>query len=193
MNTADVDTSNSQGVNCLHPYQPKRPPFTIFAQLLRRNEGTAITAHLRHLQRPHSELLASFTTYWAACASACPWLRDRLLSLSFDNNELNVLPHASENFMCHCLTAWDLTWLAFGSVVGSGIFIITGQEARTDAGPAIVLAYAISGCSALLFALCYTEFAVDVPVASSSFSFLRIELGDFISFLAAGKTSLRLL
>ncbi|RYR21050.1 hypothetical protein Ahy_B03g066285 isoform A [Arachis hypogaea] len=69
--------------------------------------------------------------------------------------------------MRRCLTAWDLTWLAFGSVVGSGIFVITGQEARTDAGPAIVLSYAISGFSALLSALCYTEFAVDVPVAGA--------------------------
>ncbi|XP_015954043.1 cationic amino acid transporter 8, vacuolar-like [Arachis duranensis] len=128
----------------------------------------------------------SFTTYRAALASACPRLRDRLLSRSSDNNELNVLPQASENPMRRCLTAWDLTWLAFGSVVGSGIFVITGQEARTDAGPAIVLSYAISGFSALLSALCYTEFAVDVPVAGGSFSFLRIELGDFIAFLAAG-------
>ncbi|KAL4289266.1 hypothetical protein AHAS_Ahas19G0369000 [Arachis hypogaea] len=128
----------------------------------------------------------SFTTYRAALASACPRLRDRLLSRSFDNNELNVLPHASENPMRRCLTAWDLTWLAFSSVVGPRIFVITGQEARTDIGPAIILAYAISGCSALLSSLYYTEFAVDVPVAGGSFSFLRIELGDFIAFLAAG-------
>ena len=32
---------------------------------------------------------------------------------------------------------------------------------------------------------CYTEFAVEVPVAGGSFSFLRIELGDFIAFIAA--------
>ncbi|MED6148751.1 DNA-binding transcription factor cat8 [Stylosanthes scabra] len=128
----------------------------------------------------------SFTTYRTALSSACPRLKDRLLSRSSDNNELKVLPQASENPMRRCLTAWDLTWLAFGSVVGSGIFVITGQEARSDAGPAIVLSYAISGFSALLSALCYTEFAVDVPVAGGSFSFLRIELGDFIAFIAAG-------
>ncbi|KAJ1382235.1 Cationic amino acid transporter, C-terminal [Sesbania bispinosa] len=36
--------------------------------------------------------------------------------------------------MNRCLTWWDLIWLAFGSVVGSGIFVVTGQE------PASVLA-----------------------------------------------------
>ncbi|XP_057728743.1 cationic amino acid transporter 8, vacuolar-like [Arachis stenosperma] len=126
--------------------------------------------------------LQSFTTYRASLASPCFRLRDRLLNHSSDNNELNVLPHASENPMCRCLTAWVLTWLAFGS----GIFVIISQEAHTNVVPAIVLAYAISGFSALLSALWYIEFAVDVPVVGGSFSFLRIELGDFIAFLAAG-------
>ncbi|CAL0303711.1 unnamed protein product [Lupinus luteus] len=108
-------------------------------------------------------------------------LKDRILNRSTDSNELFVLPDASENSMRRCLTAWDLTWLAFGSVVGSGIFVITGQEARLNAGPAIVISYAASGFSALLSVLCYSEFAVDIPVAGGSFSYLRVELGDFIA------------
>ncbi|KAL4344168.1 hypothetical protein AHAS_Ahas11G0151400 [Arachis hypogaea] len=80
----------------------------------------------------------------------------------------------------------DLTWLAFGSFVGSVIFVITGQEPRTDAGPVIVLTSAISGFSALLSALYYTDFTVDVLVAGGSFSFLHIEFRDFIAFLAVG-------
>ncbi|KAL4371803.1 hypothetical protein AHAS_Ahas06G0202300 [Arachis hypogaea] len=83
--------------------------------------------------------------------------------------------------MHRCLTAWDLIWLAFGSVVGSEIFVIIGQGARTDVGLTIILVYA-----ALLSALFYTECSVDVSVAGGSFSFLRIEIGDFIAFLAAG-------
>ncbi|XLR39619.1 hypothetical protein HN51_017768 [Arachis hypogaea] len=125
---------------------------------------------------------ASFTTYRASLASACFRLRDLLLSRSSDNNELNVVPHASKNPIRRCLTAWDLTWLAFGS----RIFIIIGQEVRTDVVPAIVLTYAISGFSTLLSALCYTEFAVDVPIVGGSFSFFRIKLGNFIAFLAIG-------
>lgn len=77
-------------------------------------------------------------------------------------------------------------WLGFGSVVGSGIFSITGQETHDHAGPAIVLSYAVSGWSALLSVFCYTEFAVEIPIAGGSFSYLRVELGDFIAFIAAG-------
>lgn len=95
--------------------------------------------------------------------------------------------------MKRCLTWWDLVWLGFGSVVGSGIFVITGQATREDAGPSIVLSYAISGFSALLSVLCYTEFAVEIPVAGGSFSYLRIELGDFVAFIAAGNILLEAL
>ncbi|KAJ8527762.1 hypothetical protein K7X08_015213 [Anisodus acutangulus] len=88
--------------------------------------------------------------------------------------------------MKQCLTWWDLIWLGFGSVVGSGIFSIKGQETRLNTGPSIILSYGISGISALLSVFCYTEFAVEIPIAGGSFSFLRIELGDFVAFIAAG-------
>ncbi|CAJ2656984.1 cationic amino acid transporter vacuolar-like [Trifolium pratense] len=132
-------------------------------------------------------------TYRDALANTCPRLKDRLLNRSTDSHELLVLPKASENRMARCLTWWDLTWLAFGAVVGSGIFVVTGQEARLHAGPAIVLSYAASGFSALLSAFIYAEFAVEVPVAGGSFSFLRIELGDFLAFIAAGNILLEAL
>ncbi|RVW65106.1 Cationic amino acid transporter 8, vacuolar [Vitis vinifera] len=60
------------------------------------------------------------------------------------------------------------------------------EKTRYDAGPAIILSYAVSGFSALLSVLCYTEFAVEIPVAGGSFSYLRVELGDFVAFIAAG-------
>lgn len=88
--------------------------------------------------------------------------------------------------MKRCLNWWDLTWFGFGSVIGAGIFVLTGKEAHDGAGPAIVLSYVVSGFSAMLSVFCYTEFAVEIPVAGGSFAYLRIELGDFVAFIAAG-------
>jgi APA family basic amino acid/polyamine antiporter len=87
--------------------------------------------------------------------------------------------------MRRCLTWWDLTWFGFGSVIGAGIFVLTGQEAHDHAGPAIVLSYVASGLSAMLSVFCYTEFAVEIPVAGGSFAYLRVELGDVAAFIAA--------
>ncbi len=37
------------------------------------------------------------------------------------------------------LEAWDLTMIGVGSIVGSGIFVMSGQAAALYAGPAVVL------------------------------------------------------
>ncbi|KAK6931026.1 Cationic amino acid transporter, C-terminal [Dillenia turbinata] len=132
------------------------------------------------------ESFKSFSSYSAAFSQTCRRLKERFLCRSSDETELVKLRKESLNDFKKCLTWWDLTWMSFGAVVGSGIFAITGQEARDHAGPAIVVSYALSGLSALLSAFCYAEFAVEVPVAGGSFSYLRIELGDFVAFIAAG-------
>ncbi|CAK9159565.1 unnamed protein product [Ilex paraguariensis] len=57
---------------------------------------------------------------------------------------------------------------------------------HNNAGLTIVLSYATSGLSVLLSVFCYTEIAMEIPVAGGSFSFLRIELSDFLAFIATG-------
>ncbi|XP_072961417.1 cationic amino acid transporter 5-like [Typha angustifolia] len=127
----------------------------------------------------------SWNAYRAALSSTCPRLRDRVLHRSTSGSELGSLRAASENPLRRCLTWRDLALLGFGSVVGSGVFVLTGQEARFAAGPAIPLSYAAAGASALLSSLTYAEFATEIPSAGGSFSYLRVELGDSVAFLAA--------
>ncbi|KAJ4837833.1 catalase A [Turnera subulata] len=113
-------------------------------------------------------------------------LKDRLLTRSLDSTELHEVKARSEHEMKKSLTWWDLMWFGIGAVVGAGIFVLTGLEARDHTGPAVVLSYVVSGVSAMLSVFCYTEFAVEIPVAGGSFAYLRIELGDFVAFIAAG-------
>ncbi|KAF7852144.1 hypothetical protein BT93_L0536 [Corymbia citriodora subsp. variegata] len=68
-------------------------------------------------------------------------------------------------------------------MVGAGVFVTTGRASHLYAGPAVVLSYAIAGLCALLSAFCYTEFAVDMPVAGGAFSYLRVTFGEFAAFL----------
>ncbi|WOL08243.1 hypothetical protein Cni_G16994 [Canna indica] len=135
----------------------------------------------------------NWAAYRAALSRTGPRLRDRLLHRSTDAAELLALPRRSEHGLRRCLTWWDLAWLGFGAVVGTGIFVITGQEARFAAGPAIPLAYAAAGLSALLSSLIYAELASDVPSAGGSFSYIRIELGELVAYLAAANILLEAL
>ncbi|XAR52402.1 hypothetical protein NMG60_11020483 [Bertholletia excelsa] len=131
------------------------------------------------------ESFKNWATYRYALSQTPFRFKDRLLARSDDASELGELRKQSENDMKRCLNWWDLTWFGFGSVIGAGIFVLTGQEAHNHAGPAIVLSYVASGLSAMLSVFCYTEFAVEIPVAGGSFAYLRVELGDFMAFITA--------
>ncbi|KAL2933849.1 Cationic amino acid transporter 5 [Bienertia sinuspersici] len=132
------------------------------------------------------ESFKNWTSYKFAVSRTCQRFRDRVTTRSDDANELGDVRQQSKNEMKRCLNWWDLMWFGFGSVIGAGIFVLTGQETHDQAGPSIVLSYIVSGFSAMLSVFCYTEFAVEIPVAGGSFSYLRVELGDFVAFIAAG-------
>lgn len=97
-------------------------------------------------------------------------LMDRVTARSMDVTELVEAKQRSEHEMKKTLTWWDLIWFGMGGVIGAGIFVFTGLEAKTTAGPAVVLSYVVSGISAMLSVFCYTEFAVEIPVAGESSS-----------------------
>jgi len=107
----------------------------------------------------------SWTNYVHAIRQTPVRFSDRLLTRSLDSTELNEIKSRSEHDMKKNLTWWDLMWFGVGAVVGAGIFVLTGLEARDHTGPAVVLSYVVSGVSAMLSVFCYTEFAVEIPVA----------------------------
>ncbi|MDP9110060.1 MAG: amino acid permease, partial [Candidatus Eremiobacteraeota bacterium] len=62
-----------------------------------------------------------------------------------------------------------LTAIGLGTMLG-GIFPTIGAGAHA-AGPAVVLAYVLSGLVSVCVALCYAEFASMVPVAGSAYTY----------------------
>ncbi|CAM8983450.1 hypothetical protein QQ045_002590 [Rhodiola kirilowii] len=132
------------------------------------------------------ESFQSWGNYVKALASTKERIKDRILTRSSDHLEMHEMRERSQHEMKKNLNWWDLMWFGVGSIMGAGIFVLTGEAARNGAGPAVVLSYLISGIAALLSVLCYTEFAVELPVAGGSFAYLRVELGDFVAYIAAG-------
>lgn len=131
------------------------------------------------------ESFQSWGNYVNALRETPARLADRMFSRSSVQSELEAKA-ISQNEMKKTLSWWDLIWFGIGAVIGAGIFVLTGLEAREHSGPAVVLSFAVSGLSALLSVFCYTEFAIEIPVAGGSFAYLRVELGDFIAFIGAG-------
>lgn len=113
------------------------------------------------------ESFKSWGNYVKALKQTPNRLMDRVLTRSKDEAEVEAKSR-SQHEMKKTLSWWDLIWFGMGAVVGAGIFVLTGLEASQDAGPAVVLSYVVSGVSALLSVFCYTEFAVEIPVAGKS-------------------------
>jgi basic amino acid/polyamine antiporter, APA family len=86
------------------------------------------------------------------------------------------------------LTAWDLTCLGIGAIIGTGIFVligtaIVGDAHRPGAGPGIVLSFILSGLTCALAALCYAEMSAMIPVAGSAYTFSYATLGEMLAWL----------
>jgi basic amino acid/polyamine antiporter, APA family len=77
----------------------------------------------------------------------------------------------------------QLTMLGVGAVVGTGIFVLTGQAAAANAGPAIVISMVIAGVTSALAALCYSEFAASVPVSGSAYTYAYATLGELVAWI----------
>jgi APA family basic amino acid/polyamine antiporter len=81
------------------------------------------------------------------------------------------------------LTAWDLTLLGIGAIIGTGIFVLTGTAAANQAGPAITMSYLAAGLACAFAALCYAEFASMIPVAGSAYTYAYATLGELVAWM----------
>ena len=81
------------------------------------------------------------------------------------------------------LTAWDLTLLGIGAIIGTGIFVLTGTAAANQAGPAITLSYLAAGLACAFAALCYAEFASMIPIAGSAYTYSYATMGEFVAWI----------
>ncbi|AEV84845.1 amino acid permease [Actinoplanes sp. SE50] len=77
----------------------------------------------------------------------------------------------------------DLMGFGIGIVIGTGIFTLTGIEARDHAGPAVTVAFALAGVASLLAALCYAELSSSVPTAGSAYTYAYATLGEIFAWI----------
>src|SRR6478752_4367763 len=77
----------------------------------------------------------------------------------------------------------NLVTLGIGAIIGTCIFVLTGEAAAQHSGPAIVLSMVLAGSASALAGLCYSEFASTVPIAGSAYTYGYATLGEFIAWV----------
>ena len=91
------------------------------------------------------------------------------------------------------LRTWDLIVFGVGVIVGTGIFVLTGQQAALNAGPAVILSFLLAGITCAFAALCYAELASAVPVAGSAYTFAYATLGEVAAWIIGWDLMLELM
>jgi APA family basic amino acid/polyamine antiporter len=82
------------------------------------------------------------------------------------------------------MTLTDATMLVAGSMIGSGIFIVSSSIARSVQSPLwLLIVWGLTGLMTLLGALAYGELAAMYPRAGGQYVFLRESMGPLMGFL----------
>jgi APA family basic amino acid/polyamine antiporter len=90
---------------------------------------------------------------------------------------------ADRGVLRRSLGPWHLIALGIGSIIGTGIFVLTGTAASQNAGPALVLSMLISAAGCAFAGLCYAEFAAMVPVAGSAYTYAYATVGEIFAWI----------
>src|SRR5678815_5481403 len=77
----------------------------------------------------------------------------------------------------------NLTTLGIGSIIGTGIFVLTGTAASQNAGPALVISMIIAGVACGFAGLCYAEFASMIPIAGSAYTYAYATMGELLAWI----------
>jgi APA family basic amino acid/polyamine antiporter len=81
------------------------------------------------------------------------------------------------------LGALNLVLLGIGCIIGTGIFVLTGQAAAKYAGPGIMISFVITGGLCACVALAYSELAAAIPVSGSAYSYSYASMGEFMAWI----------
>ena len=102
----------------------------------------------------------------------------------FTRKSLAQLDQESErNPLRRSLGRVQLVALGVGSIIGTGIFVMTGTAASQNAGPALVLSMILTTIGCAFSGLCYAEFAAMVPIAGSAYTYAYATIGEFVAWI----------
>lgn len=91
--------------------------------------------------------------------------------------------HDSKQGLEKDLSAFSLSMMGVGAIVGSGIFILPGILAAHYTGPGVMFSFLLAAMVCSLAALCYSEFSSTIPLAGSAYTYIYSIFGELIAWI----------
>jgi APA family basic amino acid/polyamine antiporter len=110
-------------------------------------------------------------------------LRPKGNRLFLKKSVAQIQKEAAKSELKRTLGPWNLMSLGVGAIIGAGIFVLTGQVAAANAGPAIMLSFVVAGIACGLAGLCYAELASTMPVSGSAYTYAYGTLGEVFAWI----------
>jgi APA family basic amino acid/polyamine antiporter len=102
--------------------------------------------------------------------------------MTAEPNAVRIPAHSGQ--LMRGLKLFDATTIIMGSMIGSGIFIVSADMARALQSPGLLLSsWIIAAVMTILAALSYGELAAAMPRAGGQYVFLREAFGPLFGFL----------
>ena len=105
------------------------------------------------------------------------------MSLFTTKSIASLRADAESNTLRRALGPLNVTTLGIGSIIGTGIFVLTGTAASQNAGPALLISMIIAGVGCGFAGLCYAEFASMIPVAGSAYTYAYATFGELLAWI----------
>jgi basic amino acid/polyamine antiporter, APA family len=97
-------------------------------------------------------------------------------------NRIKPIEAPSQHGLKRTLSWPHLLALGVGAIVGAGIYTLIGQGAG-QAGPGVVVSFAVAGLVCACAALCYAELATMMPASGSAYSYTYSSLGELAAWV----------
>jgi APA family basic amino acid/polyamine antiporter len=110
-------------------------------------------------------------------------LRPKGNRLFLKKSVAQIQKEAAKSELKRSLGPINLMSLGIGAIIGAGIFVLTGQVAAANAGPAIMLSFVVAGIACGLAGLCYAELASTMPVSGSAYTYAYGTLGEVFAWI----------
>ena len=97
--------------------------------------------------------------------------------------ELLKESESGEHSLKKSLGLFSLVAIGVGCVIGTGIFVLTGKVAISNAGSGTIISMAFCGIVCILAALCYAEFSSIIPISGSAYTYSYATLGELPAWI----------